>query len=48
MFFGSTKNIRVGQRIYRSKKRLTMPIGTQILGRVIDSVGVPIDGKKSY
>jgi proton translocating ATP synthase F1 alpha subunit len=47
MFFGSTKNIRVGQRIYRSKKRLTMPIGTQILGRVIDSVGVPIDGKKA-
>ena len=47
MFFGSTKNIRVGQRIYRTKKRLTMPVGVEVLGRIIDSVGTPLDGLKA-
>jgi len=46
MFFGSTKGIAVGQFIYRSKKRLKVPVGTQLLGRIVDSLGVPLDANK--
>jgi proton translocating ATP synthase F1 alpha subunit len=46
MFFGSTKNVLVGCSIYRTKKRLTIPVGSNVLGRIIDSVGSPLDGLK--
>jgi len=48
MFFGSTKDLRVGQRIFRTKERLFIPVGTEILGRIIDSIGYPLDGLKKY
>ena len=38
MFFGSTKGIAVGQFIYRSKKRLKVPVGTQLLGRIVGDI----------
>ena len=38
MFFGSTKRITVGQFIYRSKKRLKVPVGTQLLGRIVGDI----------
>ena len=44
MFFGSTKGIAVGQSIYRSKKRLKIPVGPSLLGRIVDSLGTPLDG----
>jgi proton translocating ATP synthase F1 alpha subunit len=44
MFFGSTKSIAVGQHIYRSKKRLKVPVGSNLLGRIVDSLGTPLDG----
>ena len=47
MFFGSTKDLRVGQRIFRTKERLFIPVGTEILGRIIDSIGYPLDGLKN-
>jgi len=47
MFFGSTKSIAVGQFIYRSKKRLKVPVGTKLLGRIVDSLGIPLDGNKN-
>jgi len=45
MFFGSTKNIKVGQTIYRSYKRLKISVGSKLLGRIVDSLGTPLDGK---
>jgi proton translocating ATP synthase F1 alpha subunit len=45
MFFGSTKNIEVGQTIYRSYKRLKIPVGSKLLGRIVDSLGTPLDGR---
>jgi proton translocating ATP synthase F1 alpha subunit len=47
MFFGSTQTIAVGQYIYRSKKRLKIPVGPEILGRIVDSLGTPLDGFES-
>ena len=47
MFFGSTKSIAVGQYIYRSKKRLKVPVGPKLLGRIVDSLGTPLDGLNS-
>jgi len=46
MFFGSTKTIAVGQYIYRSKKRLKIPVGPKLLGRIVDSLGTPLDNSK--
>jgi len=44
MFFGSTKSISVGQSIYRSRRRLKIPVGPQLIGRIVDSLGTPLDG----
>ena len=44
MFFGTTKSIAVGQYIYRSRKRLKVPVGPNLLGRIVDSLGTPLDG----
>jgi len=38
MFFGSTKRITVGQFIYRSKKRLKVPVDTQLLERIVGDI----------
>ena len=45
MFFGSTKSIAIGQIIYRSYKRLKIPVGSKLLGRIVDSLGTPLDGQ---
>jgi F-type H+-transporting ATPase subunit beta len=33
-----------GQKIYRTKKTVTVPVGSQIMGRVFNSLGEPLDG----
>ena len=38
MFFGTTKSIAVEQSIYRYRKRLKVPVGPNLLGRVIKIV----------
>ncbi len=40
-----TVGISPGSEIYRSPKPLSVSVGPQILGRVIDGLGNPIDGK---
>jgi proton translocating ATP synthase F1 alpha subunit len=47
MFFGSTKSIFVGQYIFRSGQRLKVPVGAALLGRIVDSLGTPLDGLKN-
>ncbi len=39
------EDIRAGARVERTGKRLTVPTGASLLGRVLDATGRPIDGK---
>jgi flagellum-specific ATP synthase len=41
---GETTGIRPGDRIVSRGSALTVPVGTSLLGRVIDGLGRPIDG----
>ena len=45
MFFGTNKSIAVVQSIYRSRKRLQVPVGPNLLGRIVDSLCTPLDGR---
>jgi type III secretion protein N (ATPase) len=41
--FGPTTGIRVGARVVANTEKLTIPVGEQMLGRVVDVLGNPID-----
>jgi len=43
--FGSDRIIREGDTVKRSGEIMDVPIGDGMLGRVVDGIGVPIDGK---
>lgn len=43
--FGNLHGIHVGSEVVATGKSATIPVGTELLGRVIDGFGVPIDGK---
>lgn len=43
MPFGETQGVRPGQAVYPSGRGFTVPLGEQLLGRVIDGLGRPID-----
>lgn len=45
MAYGETKGIEVGSRVIASGHVLEVPVGPQLLGRVIDATGHPYDGK---
>lgn len=45
ILFGSDKGIKEGTKVTRTKKRAGIPVGDAFLGRVIDALGAPIDGK---
>ena len=45
VLFGESKLIKEGDTVKRTKRVASMPIGEQMLGRVITPLGVPIDGK---
>lgn len=47
VIFGDDSEISEGSVVRRSKKIAGMPVGTEFLGRIIDSLGNPIDGKGS-
>jgi len=42
---GSETAVKPGDIIARTKKFITVPVGYALLGRVVNSLGVPIDGK---
>ena len=44
IMLGSEKDIRGGDLVQATGKRLHVPVGAQLLGRVIDSLGNPLDG----
>ena len=47
VLFGSSEQIKEGDRLKRTKKIASIKVGEKIIGRVVDTLGNPIDGKGS-
>ena len=45
VIFGEDKTIKEGDVVKRTQKIVQVPVGEELLGRVVDVLGVPIDGK---
>lgn len=45
ILLGRDHGIHEGTRVSRTKKRAGIPVGDAFLGRIIDALGAPIDGK---
>lgn len=45
VLFGESTLVKEGDTVKRTKRVASMPVGEQMLGRVISPLGVPIDGK---
>ena len=45
VLFGSDANIREGDTVKRTNSIVDVPLGKELLGRVVDALGNPIDGK---
>src|ERR1700759_1790479 len=45
VIFGSDRDIKEGQTVKRTGAIVDVPIGKELLGRVVDALGNPIDGK---
>ena len=45
VILGSDQNIREGDTVKRTKRIVEVPVGEAMLGRVVDALGKPIDGK---
>ena len=43
--FGSDRDIKEGDIVRRTGKIVEVPVGKELLGRVVDGLGNPIDGK---
>lgn len=46
--FGNDKLIKEGDIVKRTGAIVDVPIGKEILGRVVDALGIPIDGKVRF
>ena len=45
VIFGSDRTIKEGDEVMRTERIAEIPVGEGLLGRVVDPLGVPIDGK---
>lgn len=45
IIFGSDREIKEGDAVKRTGKIVDVPVGKELLGRVVDGLGNPIDGK---
>ncbi|HEX5779631.1 MAG TPA: F0F1 ATP synthase subunit alpha [Xanthobacteraceae bacterium] len=45
VIFGSDREIKEGQTVKRTQAIVDVPVGKELLGRVVDALGEPIDGK---
>ena len=43
--FGEVAGIKEGDQVKRTKRIVQVPVGDAILGRVVNAIGLPIDGK---
>ncbi|MBR5599502.1 MAG: F0F1 ATP synthase subunit alpha [Alphaproteobacteria bacterium] len=44
VIFGSDQEIKEGDEVKRTKNIVSVPVGKELLGRVVDALGNPIDG----
>jgi len=47
ILFGQSEELRAGDEVTRSGKVLDVPVGPDFIGRVIDPLGRPLDGKEA-
>ncbi len=47
VIFGDDRNIKEGDTVKRTNAIVDVPVGKELLGRVVDGLGNPIDGKGS-
>jgi F-type H+/Na+-transporting ATPase subunit alpha len=45
VLFGDSSLVKEGDTVKRTKRVTSIPVGEQMLGRVINPIGIPIDGK---
>ncbi|TAL70839.1 MAG: F0F1 ATP synthase subunit alpha [Bacteroidetes bacterium] len=45
MLFGDDRGIKEGDTVRRTKRIASVPVGRELLGRVVNPLGFPIDGK---
>jgi len=45
VLFGSDKNIKEGDRVERTGRIASVPVGKPMIGRVVNALGQPVDGK---
>jgi F-type H+-transporting ATPase subunit alpha len=45
VLFGETKEIREGDTVKRTKRIMSVPVGEAMVGRVVNALGQPIDGR---
>ena len=45
VIFGSDREIKEGDQVKRTKSIVDVPVGDELLGRVVDGLGNPLDGK---
>lgn len=45
IIFGKDIGIKEGTKVARTKKRAGVPVGGNFIGRIVDALGAPIDGK---
>src|SRR5512137_1853943 len=45
VLFGETVGIKEGDQVRRTKRIVEVPVGEAMLGRVVNAIGLPIDGK---
>jgi F-type H+/Na+-transporting ATPase subunit alpha len=45
VLFGSYEHIKEGDEVRRTKRIMSVPVGEEIIGRVVDPLGRPLDGR---
>ncbi len=45
VLFGEWEHISEGDTVRRTKRLLEIPVGEELLGRIVDPLGQPLDGK---
>src|SRR5690349_7802864 len=45
VLFGSDKDIKEGDRVERTNRIASVPVGKAMIGRVVNAIGIPVDGK---
>ena len=48
VLLGSDVGIKEGDKVVSTGKTLEVPVGNELLGRVLDPLGVPLDGKEAF